>query len=532
VNPGGRLPVTIPQNVTQLPPWNDNLNDGYGCGYRWFDATGNTPGFAFGSGLSYTTFSYDALDVAPSSVAPGEQVRVSVTVTNTGLVAGDEVVQLYLSYASPPEPMPTKVLKGFRRITLTPGESQRVTFTLTAEELYFFNETTSQYEVPAGNVVVRIGRSSDTLPLTGVFSVRQLEGRPDLLITAIRTVPPYPVPGQQVLFLATVKNQGSAATQAGFPLNVTFTLGGFPVSYVISPAASIPPGGMALLCGDSGPAGSASWTAGEPGAYAVTATVDPGSTVDECVEGNNAAAHTLTVYDAPPPNLALRKSVSVTSVEGSGYEGRNAVDGNRGTRWSSAFSDPQVLVVDLGYNYRVDVIDLYWEAAYATEYTIRIAEDGGVWRDVELVTNGDGGMDHIVVGAVARRVMMVGTKRVTQYGYSLYEVEVFGGTTTGNPDESPLLPSHFALYETYPNPFNPSTTLRYDLPERAFVHVTVHTLLGQELHTVVHGEQEAGRHSAVVDGSTLATGVYVCRFQAVSEGGNVYSGVRKIVLVR
>jgi len=532
VNPGGRLPVTIPRNVTQLPPWNDNLNDDYGCGYRWFDATGNAPEFAFGSGLSYTTFSYGALDVAPSSVAPGEPVQVSATVTNSGLVAGDEVIQLYLSYASPPVPMPTKALKGFRRVTLAPGESRRITFTLTAEELYFFNESTSQYEVPTGNIVVRLGRSSDTLPLTGVFTVRQSQGRPDLLITDIRTVPPYPVPGEQVLFLAAVKNQGSAATQAGVPLNVAFTLGGTLVSSVTGYSSSIPPGGMALLCGDSGPGGIATWTAAGAGSYALAAVADPGNTVDECSEGNNTASHTLAVYDAPPPNLALRKHVSVTSIEGPGYEGKYAVDGNRGTRWSSAFSDPQVLVIDLGYNYRVDMIDLYWEAAYATEYAIRIADDGGAWREVETITNGDGGVDRVQVGADARRVMMVGTRRATQYGYSLFEVEVFGGPATDRPDDSTPVPSRFALYDAYPNPFNPATNLRYDLPERATVQVSVHSVLGQELLTVIQSEQEAGRHSVVIDGSGLATGVYLCRFRAVSEGGIVHSGVRRIMLVK
>jgi len=77
---------------------------------------------------------------------------------------------------------------------------------------------------------------------------------------------------------------------------------------------------------------------------------------------------------------------------------------------------------------------------------------------VELITNGDGGVDRIQVGAVARRVMMVGAKRATQYGYSLYEVEVFGGPATDRPDDSPQIPSRFTLYEAYPNPSTPPRT--------------------------------------------------------------------------
>ena len=97
------------------------------------------------------------------------------------------------------------------------------------------------------------------------------------------------------------------------------------------------------------------------------------------------------------------------------------------------------------------------------------------------------------MGAVARRVMIVGTKRATQYGYSLYEVEVSGSPATDRPDDSPLVPSRFALYEAYPNPFNPAANLCYDLPGRATVQVSVHSVLGQELRTVIQAEQEAGR---------------------------------------
>jgi beta-glucosidase len=243
-NPGGKLQVTFPRNDSQLPHWNDDLTDDYGCGYRWYDATGRVPQFAFGYGLSYTSFSYSNITISPSTVAPGEPVTVTVDVTNTGSRSGDEGAQLYLSWVNPPVPMPVKALKGFRRVALSPGTTKTITFTLTADELYYFNEATSSYEVPSGEVQVRVGGSSDNLPLTGSFTVSAGAGKPDLLVTSIRTVPPYPTAGQRVLFLATVKNQGATPVPVGTPVTVRFAVDGVVVTVALDTLGSLAPGSM------------------------------------------------------------------------------------------------------------------------------------------------------------------------------------------------------------------------------------------------------------------------------------------------
>jgi len=526
-NPGGRLPVTLPRADGQLPQWNDNLNDDYGCGYRWFDAMGLVPQFAFGYGLSYTSFVYSNLSVSPSSIAPGELVTVSVDVRNAGARKGDEVVQLYLSDVAPFVPMPVKALKGFRRIGLDPGEVRTVSFTITADELYYFNETNAGYEVKPGQVRVRVGGSSDSLPLSGTFTITAGPRKPDLLITKIWSVPPYPVPGQKVLFLATVKNQGSAASLAGVPLKVAFGVNGIPVAVANDFTESIVPGGMALVCGNGAIAGANTWTAAVVGVNTVTAQVDPENFTDECVEGNNSLTSVLTVYEAPLPNLALRKAVSVTSVEGSGYEGKNAVDGNMGTRWSSAFSDPQVLMIDLGATYSIDDVVLYWEAAYAKEYYLRIADGNGPWVDVQHVTSGDGGMDRIVVGANASRIMVLGVQRATQYGYSLYEVVVNGGSATSAGGRREALPEGFALDQCYPNPFNPETKIGYRVsggkdgsgvwgPGSSWVRLAVFDVLGREVAVLVNEPKDPGEYAVTFDAKGLPSGVYICRMTAAT----------------
>lgn len=534
-NPGGKLPVTMPKNDGQLPTWNDNFNDDYGCGYRWFDQMGYTPQYAFGSGLSYTTFLYSTLAIVPSSVAPGEPVTVSVDVMNIGSRAGDEVVQLYLSDSSSGVPMPVKQLKGFKRITLASGQTSTVTFTLTADELYYFNETTNSYDVGAGRFTVRVGGASDFLPLRGTFTVLDSPRKPDLRIASIRMVPPYPVPGQKVIFLATVKNQGTSATASGTPLKLTFGLDGQQVCWSDEFTGSIPPGGMALICGNKGPGGINTWTADSIGTSTVTAQVDPDNTVDECVEGNNSLTTQLTVYAQPRPNLALHKSVAVTSIERTGDEGEKAVDGNMGTRWSSAFIDPQAIIVDLGVRYHVDDIVLYWEAAYAKEYYIETWDTGSAWTEIAHVVNGDGGMDKIPVSANARKVMMYGIQRATPYGYSLYEFEVHGSlpTAVGGPGTGSVLPRQYLLDDSYPNPFNPATTIHYQLPVRSRVSIIVYDLLGREVQRLVDGTLEAGHYTVRFNGADAASGLYFCRMTAEPlSDGQSYVSVKRLLLLK
>lgn len=96
---------------------------------------------------------------------------MGVDVTNTGARAGDEVVQLYLSYGNHPLPMPVKQLRGFRRITLPPGETRRVTFQLGPEELSFWSVEDESFRVEAGTCMVGVGGSSDDLPLSGAFQL-------------------------------------------------------------------------------------------------------------------------------------------------------------------------------------------------------------------------------------------------------------------------------------------------------------------------------------------------------------------------
>jgi len=175
-NPGGRLPVTFYQSVDDLPPFDDY--DMEGRTYRYFRGE---PLFPFGYGLSYTTFEFDNLHISQPHVQVGSQVTVSCDVTNTGDRTGDEVVQLYVRHRDATVPRPilglssrrrieTKELKGFKRITLEPGERKTVTFALHTHQLGYYDEAMG-YVVQPGTVEVMVGCSSEHLPLTGALEI-------------------------------------------------------------------------------------------------------------------------------------------------------------------------------------------------------------------------------------------------------------------------------------------------------------------------------------------------------------------------
>ncbi|HEY2279734.1 MAG TPA: discoidin domain-containing protein, partial [Streptosporangiaceae bacterium] len=123
----------------------------------------------------------------------------------------------------------------------------------------------------------------------------------------------------------------------------------------------------------------------------------------------------------------LNKTTTASSLESAAFPASSATDGNLGTRWSSGFSDPQWLEVDLGSSQTICQVVLNWEAAYATAFQIQTSTDGSTWTTIYSTTSGTGGNQTLNVTGSGRYVRMYGTARATQYGDSLWE---FGVHTT------------------------------------------------------------------------------------------------------
>ena len=173
-NPGGRLTVTFPRTVGQVPIYYNHKNTGrpptsllYTS--KYIDLP-STPLFPFGHGLSYTRFEYSNLTVSPKRIAPDGEVEISLDVKNVGDREGDEVVQLYLRDLVGSVTRPVKELKGFKRITLKSGEKTTVKFVVGPEQLAFVNRGMKMVVEP-GTFRVMVGGSSEDIKLTGSFEV-------------------------------------------------------------------------------------------------------------------------------------------------------------------------------------------------------------------------------------------------------------------------------------------------------------------------------------------------------------------------
>ncbi|NJD21058.1 MAG: T9SS type A sorting domain-containing protein [Melioribacter sp.] len=529
-NPSGKLPVTMPTSDLQLPDRSKNDLDAIqGGGYRWFDYKKFTPQFAFGYGLSYTTFAYSNLRFSQDTfIFTDQELKVSVDVTNTGTRAGEEVVQLYLTETSSYVSKFAKDLKGFKKIFLEPGETKTVEFTIGPNELYIYSQQSRSYEIDPGPYQVRIGGSSDNLSISKTIDIRPHPPKPDLQIANIMTVPRYPLKGDKVIFLATIINRGTGPSPNSTFHEVSFSVNGNYVCSSFSLQDSIPKGGMALVC--SNVDGDVNyWTAGDPGTYSIEAFV---SAINETIETNNKKTVTLKVYNSPPVNLALNKTVTVSSIEGTGLEGSKAVDGNMSTRWSSQFSDQEWITIDLGTTTHFNEIRLNWEYAYGKEYLIQVSNDNSNWTNIETQTNGNGGYEKFSVQANARYIRIYGTKRGTQYGYSLYEVQVYNNISSGISEDENNLPFNFSLSNNYPNPFNPTTTIDYTVPKASNVKIEIYNSLGQLVNVLKDSFHEAGKYNLVWNGrnslgSLVSSGIYFYRMSA--EG---FTLVKKMILMK
>ncbi len=173
-NPSGKLPITFPTGLDQLPTFDNTsleVTYDYFHGYRLLDRNGDMPEFPFGFGLSYTTFLVDNLVADRSEAGANQTVTFSVDVTNTGTVAGAEVVQLYVTYPGSAVERAERELKGFLKVELEPGETKTVEIEIPTRRLAYYDVSESSWVVEALEHAVHVGTSSRDLPLSTTLTV-------------------------------------------------------------------------------------------------------------------------------------------------------------------------------------------------------------------------------------------------------------------------------------------------------------------------------------------------------------------------
>lgn len=188
VNPSGKLPFTWLASLKDVGAhalnsypgtWradhqtiDEEYKEGIYVGYRWADKEKTQPTFAFGHGLSYTTFALSNLRASRKSLAPSDSISFTVTVANTGHKAGSETVQLYIHDVESSVDRPYKELKGFQKVFLQPGESRDVTITIGRDALSFWSEQDNGWRAEPGDFEALVGTASDKLPLKAAFTLK------------------------------------------------------------------------------------------------------------------------------------------------------------------------------------------------------------------------------------------------------------------------------------------------------------------------------------------------------------------------
>ncbi len=179
VNPSGKLPVTFPQNVGQIPLYYNHKNTGRPVDEgKWFqkyrsnylDVT-NDPLYPFGYGLSYTSFSYGDITLSSTQLKGNQSLKVNVTVKNTGNYDGAEVVQLYIRDVVGSITRPVQELKGFQKLFLRAGETKTISFNITTNDLKFYNEAL-KYDWEPGEFEIMVGGNSADVNKQKVYWVK------------------------------------------------------------------------------------------------------------------------------------------------------------------------------------------------------------------------------------------------------------------------------------------------------------------------------------------------------------------------
>jgi beta-glucosidase len=183
VNPSGHLPATFERKLEDNPTFNnyypegDSIRvvykEGVFVGYRGYEQNGVKPLYPFGYGLSYTTFKYANLAVAPVAGGSGLHYKVSFDVTNTGQRAGATVAQVYVAEAHASVPRPPKELKGFERVALKAGETKHVSVELDGRAFAFYDVAGKDWKVDGGEFGILVGDNSADTPLSSKVQVRE-----------------------------------------------------------------------------------------------------------------------------------------------------------------------------------------------------------------------------------------------------------------------------------------------------------------------------------------------------------------------
>jgi beta-glucosidase len=180
-NPCGKLSASMPVRIEDIPGWHSYpgeygrhvYSEGIFVGYRYYDLKAIAPAFPFGHGLSYTTFSYENMSLDREKIEPGSHCTVTITIRNTGQVAGKEIVQLYVRPVKPGLKRPMRELKAFSKVHLEPGEAKIVELSLHPRDFQYFDASRSGWVLDAEAFVIEVASSSRDVRLSSTATCKR-----------------------------------------------------------------------------------------------------------------------------------------------------------------------------------------------------------------------------------------------------------------------------------------------------------------------------------------------------------------------
>jgi beta-glucosidase len=477
VDPSGHLPVTFPSSLAQVPASTAaefpgangqvQYNEGLDVGYRWYQSQDLTPEYPFGFGLSYTTFSYSNLSVTGFNAA--NTATVTATVTNTGSTAGADVAQLYIGDPSSTGEPPWQ-LKDFQRVSLNPGASTTVSFSVPVHDLtYWAGPGAASYPTawsgrdpdgggwtaPAGTYAIGVGDSSATLPLTGSLTLANAVG-PDTVTLA--------TPGPQATAVGSTVNLPMSATDSAAGQTLTYTASGLPGGLSINPSTGAITGTALFSEND-----------------VVTVTATDGEAYESSVSFPwNVAAPPVTTPVVPPGSScnapaagdsqlnegSFVATTSTPSGDGPQTAITNAVSGSTSSRFSTDTDQTAGMYyeVNMGSPQTFNQIQLAfpdWATDYAPDYNVEVSDNGSSWT-VVASCYGNGSPETATFAAqTAQYVEVVLTTPDPSSWWSISQFLVFSpaGTTSPPPvgdcsgstsGETPLAESGFTASSSVP----------------------------------------------------------------------------------
>jgi len=272
-----------------------------------------------------------------------------------------------------------------------------------------------------------------------------------------------------------------------------------------------------------------------PGTYTVSLAVS-----NACGNDSEQKLNYVVVQSAPS-NLALNKPAAASTTSGSNTPGK-AVDGSTSTYWRSGSVSSNTTVwwrVNLTASYTINRVVIKWRGAYyAQSYQIQVSSDGEIFTAVYTDNAGNGGTDEVTFAATVARYVRIYMTKNNSSSERINEVEVYASSSAalGDPSDSQansaVIPNEISLAQNHPNPFNPTTRIRYQIPHDMNVSLKVYNMLGEEVRTLVEGYHVAGSFEVEWDGrqnsgTPAPSGVYIYRLQ-----GEGFTEVRKMILLQ